>query len=243
LYQAGWRKQIDMAKFLVEQGADINLIGDGHLPIDGAIYGGDKETVEAFIVLGAKLNITNQYSETPLHSASKFDIYDIAGEIVKLLIEHGADVNAVTISKQTPLHIAIISGHQKAAEILLDHGTDVNARNDGGDTPLHIAAYQKNTEMMTLLLEHGADPDSRDWYGYKPSHYSPLPEYTLKVTASEVDSAETQNTVVLNIKEVLSDDYQHPSSCATTTSEEANLFFPPITEHLPPQQLPTVEFL
>jgi ankyrin repeat protein len=48
-------------------------------------------------------------------------------EIVKLLLEHGADVNAKT-AYETALHLAAEKGHLEIVKFLLEHGADVNAK-------------------------------------------------------------------------------------------------------------------
>jgi ankyrin repeat protein len=65
----------------------------------------------------------HETGETALHLA--------AGEghleIVKLLLEHGADVNAKT-AYETALHLAAGEGHLEIVKLLLEHGADVNAK-------------------------------------------------------------------------------------------------------------------
>ena len=71
---------------------------------------------------------------TPLH----FAIYKDNSEIVELLIDKGADVNAKAVGGQTPLHVNTIQ--LEVAELLIDKGADVNAKSDdNGDTPLHVS--------------------------------------------------------------------------------------------------------
>lgn len=93
------------------------------------------------------------------------------GEIVELLLDSGADINADEIGSAggKPLHWA--SEHEPVTvRILLDRGADVNARNmkEGSDflgfTPLMMNASQKNdcAEATELLIAGGADLGAKD---------------------------------------------------------------------------------
>jgi uncharacterized protein len=85
-------------------------------------------------------------------------------EVVRFLLERGADVNAVARNKQvrtTALQAAAASGDNESARILLEAGAEVNTAQPGGFTALHAAAANGNTELVELLLRHGADASAR----------------------------------------------------------------------------------
>jgi ankyrin repeat protein len=58
----------------------------------------------------------------------------------RLLIQHGADVNAPDVDKSTPLHLASKGGHVEFAQVLIEYGADVNAEGNYKWTPLHLAS-------------------------------------------------------------------------------------------------------
>ncbi|KAI9765621.1 MAG: hypothetical protein M1839_005415 [Geoglossum umbratile] len=91
---------------------------------------------------------------TPLHEAA----WGGHTEVVKLLIEKGADINIGSSYKapHTPLHTAAEEGHYKVVELLLHKGADVNA-GAPRHTPLHKAAAKGRSAVANLLLENGAD--------------------------------------------------------------------------------------
>lgn len=75
----------------------------------------------------------------------------------KLLLEQGAEVNAMDEKGNTPLHYAAQGGYTELCKLLLEHGADVNVMgNRYCWTPLHFAAEEGCTETCKLLLEHGA---------------------------------------------------------------------------------------
>lgn len=57
-------------------------------------------------------------------------------DIVRLLIAHGADVNAVSSSGNTPLMYACAGGHEECVRALLENGANVEDHNENGHTPL-----------------------------------------------------------------------------------------------------------
>ena len=83
-------------------------------------------------------------------------------EILKELINQGADINAVTNDEQTILHLA--AGAQKPNIELLKYLLDnkeikqkLEARQKNGWTALHIAAFYGNLERLSELINQGAD--------------------------------------------------------------------------------------
>ena len=98
---------------------------------------------------------------TPLHLAS------LTGqiEVVRLLIDRGANVNSGTTDKSTPLHQAAHCGYTDIAELLIDHGADVNGSEEGSWTPmrspLHMAVFSGHVETTRLLLKRGANTETR----------------------------------------------------------------------------------
>ncbi|MEP6754854.1 MAG: ankyrin repeat domain-containing protein [Chthonomonadales bacterium] len=79
-------------------------------------------------------------------------------EILQMLIDHGADVNAQNPMDSLPTILAIESRQTDAAKFLIDHGVDVNLTTGGYLSPLKSATAYGNSFIMRLLLNAGADP-------------------------------------------------------------------------------------
>jgi len=94
-------------------------------------------------VMGKELN------ERLLATAERDDI-----ELVKLLLEKGADVNVKDQRGFTPLHKACGLGRFRIAKFLLDHGANPEARNVNDRTPLHIAAGPGREAIIDWYREH-----------------------------------------------------------------------------------------
>ena len=92
---------------------------------------------------------------TALHLACYFGKADV----VKLLLENGADIDKVAMngSDLRPIQSAVANLHVDVVKVLLDFKPDVNVRMLGGFTPLMSAAALGSNEIVTMLIDHDAD--------------------------------------------------------------------------------------
>ena len=87
-------------------------------------------------------------------------------DLVKILLEHGADVNSTTGDYDyTALMYASKYEHIKIVQILLKHGADVNIQNRNGFTALIYASERGYSKIVGMLLEHGADINQLSNFG------------------------------------------------------------------------------
>lgn len=88
-------------------------------------------------------------------------MYGCAGgheEVVKFLLEHGANVEDHNENGHTPLMEAASAGHVGLAKILLEHGAGINTHsNEFKESALTLACYKGHLDMVRFLLEAGAD--------------------------------------------------------------------------------------
>lgn len=89
----------------------------------------------------------NPMEVTPLHSAAAAH----ATEIVRMLVESDAPVNAKQHGGWTALHAAADNGDEETIKILLQHGADPLAQNDDGKTPAQIAQLRGRDKAFHLL--------------------------------------------------------------------------------------------
>ena len=89
-------------------------------------------------------------------------------DIVRLLVERGADVNAEGPRSKmggTPIFFAVGGGNLNILRFLISKGADVNRPTVGNATPLMAAAMSGNAAAVKILLAAGADPLARTGKG------------------------------------------------------------------------------
>ncbi|WP_370452961.1 ankyrin repeat domain-containing protein [Sporosarcina sp. BI001-red] len=125
------------------------------------IESGDAVALEKALISSPHFaNIENEQGLTPLGFSSHFG----DKSIVQVLLNHHADIDAVSHSKieyipsNTALHAAIAGARSlEVIELLLNTGATTTIFDSNGHTALHTAAFHEdNTELISLLIQHGA---------------------------------------------------------------------------------------
>ena len=84
-------------------------------------------------------------------------------DIVTILIEHGAAVDAVSITtKSTALIFACQNDHVEVAKVLIGAGADINTSNCYGNTPLHEAVRLGFVELCGFLIRSGPNSNFKN---------------------------------------------------------------------------------
>jgi ankyrin repeat protein len=110
-----------------------------------------------------------QNGYTPLHLA----IFSIKHkQIVEMLVNKGADVNAQPASGATALFFAVIRDQKDDVQFLLDHGANVNLPDAYGDTALDMALRLQYGSIIQILLDKGADVNAVDQSQHRPLSYA-----------------------------------------------------------------------
>ncbi len=138
----------------------VNMPDDGgYTPLHYAAYFGHLDAACYLIEIGADIASVSMdpLRNQPLHAASTSGYT----EIVRLLLDGGADPKAEQSGQWTALHGAAERGHRAVVELLLERGADPNAASYSGATPLSLART-KGHEAVVALLE------SRDTTGGAP---------------------------------------------------------------------------
>lgn len=148
---------IDIAKLLIEKGADVNA--KDHLGYPPLFCITDIDILRFLIEKGADVNPKDCYAN-PLHWVQTL-------EKAELLIEKGADVNHKIRDDYTPLHMVRTP---ELAELLIKKGALVNAKEMEFDhTPLHIA---RTPEIAEVLIRYGANIDAKNRYNQTPLDFA-----------------------------------------------------------------------
>ena len=119
----------------------------------------DLQLVSTLLAHGARPNMLDGDSSTPLHKAIMGGLHDVA----ELLLKAGADptlgCKAIGMAN-TALHQAVLRGDEGMVRVLVRAAPqlDVNAAGQNGLTPLCLAARSNQAACATALVEGGADP-------------------------------------------------------------------------------------
>ena len=155
----------------------------------------DIDEVRRLLTLNVTPDSTNDDGLTALHQCC----IDDSEEMMKVLVEFGADVNAADSEQWTPLHAAATCGHLHLVKFLIDNGANLLAVNGDGNMPYDICedettlSYIENemarrgvtqelidttraktenimlSDLMKLAQVHG-DLEYRDGQGATPLH-------------------------------------------------------------------------
>jgi uncharacterized protein len=125
--------------------------GDGFTALHLAAFMGHPAAVRVLLERGANPNAVATSAEIgpvqPLHSAAATRQLEAA----RLLIVHGADVNARQAAGFTPLHEAAGNGDVALGRVLLEAGADPTARKDDSQTPSDVARERGHDVILALL--------------------------------------------------------------------------------------------
>jgi ankyrin repeat protein len=144
------------------------LAADEQLTAPEAAAFGRIDRLRELLAAGKAANAWSDDGFSALHLA----VFGRQEDAVRLLIEHGADLEAPsrheTMSGIRPLHTAVFVRAPRLVELLLEAGADVNSREEGRETALLNAAQNGDVEVARVLLAHGADPSLGDRQGRRP---------------------------------------------------------------------------
>lgn len=145
------------------------------LDLKKAVGNNDIQKAQEFINHGADVNFHDQYECTPLYYAIQCN----HPEMVKLLLDYGADVNSKnSYYGSTMLHYALHYNYPEIVKLLLDYGADINCRNRYGYPPLHYTIEYGHMATVKLLLNHGADVNLKNIDEETPLHIATKNGYT-----------------------------------------------------------------
>jgi uncharacterized protein len=193
VFEAIEADDLERVRGLLSSDPSIALVRDeqGISAVMQACYRGRSEIVDVLLASEPELNVfeaaaigrlervrklVEEYADvvrswspdgfTALHFACFFG----HPEIAEVLLERGAEVNAVARNELavTPIQSAAAGSHARAVELLLGAGADVHPPHPTGFTPLHSAAANGDSLSAELLLHHGADPARANEDGRTP---------------------------------------------------------------------------
>ncbi|MBP5427319.1 MAG: ankyrin repeat domain-containing protein [Clostridiales bacterium] len=160
LHWACFINSYPIASLLIMSGAPVNIKNNfGYTPLKNACANASLPLVKLLLNNGAKVDI-----DPSLAWAAECGALDI----VKLLVERGAPVNAILKHGVPSLLLSCENERLDVAEYLLLHGAEVDSKNKNGFTSLFYACCLSSTDMARLLLKHNATINLTSSLGFTP---------------------------------------------------------------------------
>ena len=136
-----------------------------------ACMSGDVYYLLAAIERGEDVNQVNVENSTLLMYASR-NLSEDDLECMRILINHGANVNARDDDQWTALHYAAMRSNIDGINLLLDKGADIHLVDNNNATPLMLTCYRNDINSTRVLLERGANLTIPDCDGNTCLHYA-----------------------------------------------------------------------
>ena len=154
LHYLSMSSKTDMLKFILESGADVDLVDNQHenSPLHFAALNNKPENIEILFKYGAIVECYNKQHELPHQSAASKGHSDACA----LLLSKGLNINHRNLEGLTALHLASKGGHLSCVIFLLNNGVKFN-RTYHGETELMFAVKSHNVDVVKVLLDFGAD--------------------------------------------------------------------------------------
>lgn len=159
----------EMVLLLLDNGADVNFTNRYKIaPLLVAALYGSPSIVNMLLNAGASVNASakgmtalhaavSDVSNTSYRGAKPTEDPKIRAQVVKLLIQWGADIDVASDEGKTPLHSAAESGNTEAIRLLIKSGANLNVLDKDEETPLCKAIRNDHVEAVKLLLDSGAN--------------------------------------------------------------------------------------
>ncbi len=160
LYSAIRANDLRQIKALLDEGVSANTEGpDGITPLMAAAETGSLDAMKMLIERRADVNARNTYGSTAL-------MWSVAdAKKVRLLLDHGADVNVVAQSGRTALIAASFTNPSaEVVRMLLGKGANVVVMDQRKVTPLNAATFGNDTGTIRLLVSASADINTADTF-------------------------------------------------------------------------------
>ena len=150
LHWASLSGALTTVKMLVKAGADVRATDARRATcLILAAYGGHTETVRYLVGL-PELDLNHQGSRN--HTALHYAVQRKHADVVQVLIDAGADIEAKDDTGSSPLHLASIEGELTTVKMLVEAGADVRATDTKRVTCLMLAAYYGHTDTVRYLV-------------------------------------------------------------------------------------------
>jgi ankyrin repeat protein len=169
LIKAVESKNLKKAEKLLRSGADVKMPDSkGQFPLWVAIWNEDTAMVSLLITNGADVNQRLVNKEGVSLGCVEVACQNGLTDIVKMLVDHGVNINVKGYAGHSPLRIASRNGHSDIVKYLIGKGAEIDSEGDDRATPLESAAGKGHLDIVMLLTDAGAKVNHQDKDGDTP---------------------------------------------------------------------------
>ncbi|KAK3100093.1 hypothetical protein FSP39_014616 [Pinctada imbricata] len=157
-YETAFKSRyLTIIQWLIHYDCDVNLASSDSkvTPLHMAAKIWDPQLTSLLLKAGGDVNALDKTNMNPLLNA--LSSKRLNPEIVKLLVNNGANLNFKNPNGKAPLHIATSKSDDLCVQYMLEAGAEPDIQTYTGSTPLWIAVIENNLKIACLLIKYGAD--------------------------------------------------------------------------------------
>jgi ankyrin repeat protein len=174
LHVAVCEDSLEIVKYLCENGGqkvcNRNEYSDV-TPLHLAASAGKLEIVKYLAGRVDHVDICDQKGNTPLHYAVS-EMVSYNSDVIRCLVELGADIHQGNRCGETPLHLAVENGKLEMLKYFDERGANFDLQNANGCSLLHCAAKETNLEIVEYVAKRCVNIDAVDSKGETPVMYA-----------------------------------------------------------------------
>lgn len=122
----------------------------------------------AHLLTNEQLHFYDNHENSPMHFAAQKNHL----EIIRILLQRGAQIDARNRKRETPFHWACAFADIDLIEFMIKHGAGINAVEDEGGTPLSWACYEGRENVVAFLCDHDVNINLADMENNTPLYWA-----------------------------------------------------------------------
>ncbi|KAK6827193.1 heterokaryon incompatibility protein-domain-containing protein [Apiospora arundinis] len=171
LHGAACNGQVEIMEYLLQQGADPMAVDlEGVTPLHEAVRAGKEASVQ--ILLRYNVDVNMKTARFERHSPLMEAAMNGRTEVMRLLIENGADRRAVNSFGNNLIHLATLNNHSETIRFFMENEAEIESINNNQQTPLIVATRGGWMDAVHLLVGYKASLHAQDIDGATSLHWA-----------------------------------------------------------------------
>ena len=194
----------EAVRLLLDKGADIDLNGGqfGTAIQTAAAYGQIKVS-KLLLECNPNVNLRGGWFDgTPLLAAAWISSRRTAEEMVRLLVQAGADVGTTDSKGATAMHSFAANGATSVLKVLVQNNASLDLQDKNGTTPLMLAIEEGRKSAVKFLVTSGANVNLKNDNGFRALHFACEQPQCMPILldhGSEIDACDSKGATALHL--------------------------------------------